>query len=95
MRRTLRVGLVAAVIGVLVAAPLVSAETIIEGKVRNVDQTGRLVTLVDGTKLIIPDNVQVNRKDLGPGALVKASYQEQERENIVTAIQVQPPEATR
>lgn len=89
MSKVLGVGMAAALMLFLLGAPLARAESV-EGTVRNVDEARRVVTLEDGTKLAIPDNVKVDRKRLEPGAHVKASYEHQEGEKLVTDIQVQP-----
>lgn len=78
-------GLVAAL--VLVSAPAWAAD--IEGKIKSVDPAGRLVTLEDGTRLVIPATVKVARQDLKPGASVRASFQDQGGQKMVTAITVQ------
>jgi copper chaperone CopZ len=59
----------------------------IEGKIKTVD--GGLVTLDDGTKLMIPASVKVERASLKEGATVKASYEQRAGQNIVTSIEVQ------
>jgi hypothetical protein len=46
----------------------------VEGKIVNV--SGAKVTLADGTELMIPSTVKVQRADLKPGATVKASFEE-------------------
>lgn len=94
MSNVVGVSMAIAVMLILLNAPLARAESV-EGKVRNVDEPRRVVTLEDGTKLAIPDNVRVDRKRLEPGAHVKASYDQQEGEKVVTDIQVQPAGATK
>jgi hypothetical protein len=95
MRKVLGLSAVMAIATVLIAIPLARGEESVEGKIRAVDETKRVVTLEDGTKLAIPDNVQVDRKGLEPGARVKASYELQEGEKLVTDIQVQRGEGNR
>jgi len=60
----------------------------VEGKIQSVDPSGRMVTLEDGTQLLIPENVRVQRAALKEGATVKASYVERNGQKIVTAIEV-------
>lgn len=60
----------------------------IEGKIKSVE--GSVVTLEDGTKLSIPAGARIDRMALKPGASVKASYQEQGADKVLTAIQVMP-----
>ncbi len=62
----------------------------VEGKVKSVDTSGRVVTLEDGTMLTIPSTAKVDRNALKPGAVVKASFEEKGGEKVVTAIQVTP-----
>jgi hypothetical protein len=62
----------------------------VEGKIVNV--SGAKVTLADGTELMIPSTVKVQRADLKPGATVKASFEErggQGGQKVVTAIAVE------
>ena len=59
----------------------------VEGKIVNV--SGAKVTLADGTELMIPSSVKVQRADLKPGATVKASFEERGGQKIVTAIAVE------
>ena len=84
-----------AVLGALVIAPAVMAQTqapgaakTIEGKVMAVDPTGKSLTLDDGTKLTIPDSVKFNRADLKPGAAVKAAFEVKDGQNILTTLEV-------
>ena len=59
----------------------------IEGKIKSFN--GGVVTLEDGTKLMIPASVKVQRDALKEGATVKASYEERTGLKIVTSIEVQ------
>lgn len=78
-----------AVLGVLVVAPVVMAQAkTIEGKVMAVDPAGKSLTLVDGTKLTIPETVKFSRADLKPGAAVKAAYEEKDGQKILTNLEV-------
>ncbi len=82
--------MVAVAVAALAVVPAVWAGDI-QGKIKSVDQTGRMLTLEDGTKLVIPATVQVNRKDLMPGADVKAAFEEKGSQKLVTSIEVRPP----
>lgn len=62
----------------------------IEGQVKSVDPSGRMVTLEDGTKLTIPPTTKVDKNALKPGATVKASFEEKGADKVVTSIQVMP-----
>ena len=62
--------------------------SMVEGKIATV--SGAKVTLADGTELMIPSDVKVQRSDLKPGATVKASFEERGGQKVVTAIAVEP-----
>lgn len=62
--------------------------SMVEGKITNV--SGSKVTLADGTELVIPSDVKVQRADLKPGATVKASFEERGGQKVVTNIAVEP-----
>ena len=62
----------------------------VEGKIKSVDTSGRVVTLEDGTMLTIPPTAKVDKNALKPGATVKASFEEKGADKVVTAIQVTP-----
>jgi len=59
----------------------------VKGKIVNV--RGAKVTLADGTELMIPSDVKVQRADLKPGATVKASFEERGGQKVVTTIVVE------
>jgi hypothetical protein len=65
-----------------------AGHSMIEGKIAKV--SGANVTLADGTDLMIPSDVKVQRSDLKPGATVKASFEERGGQKVVTAISVEP-----
>ena len=58
-----------------------------EGKIAKV--SGAKVTLADGTELMIPSGVKVQRAHLKPGATVKASFEVRDGQKIVTTIVVE------
>jgi hypothetical protein len=62
----------------------------IQGKIKSVDQTGRILTLEDGTQLMLPPTVRINRQNVMPGADVKASYETKGDQKVVTSIEVHP-----
>ena len=62
--------------------------SMVEGKIANV--SGGKLTLADGTELVIPSDVRVQRSDLKPGATVKASFEERGGQKVVTNIAVEP-----
>ena len=88
MKKVLTLMVVVAV-AALAFAPLALAADV-QGKVKAVDQSGRMLTLEDGTQLMIPTSVKVDRQALQPGADVKVSYETQGNQNIVTTIEVRP-----
>ena len=61
---------------------------LVEGKIAKA--SGAKLTLADGTVLMIPSDVKVQRADLKPGATVKASFEELGGQKVVTAIVVEP-----
>ena len=76
------------VLALLVAASIAWADQTIEGEIMSVDRHG--VTLHDGTKLMIPPYVEVQRDTLKEGVIVKATYEEKGGQKVVTSIMVQP-----
>lgn len=64
----------------------------IEGKIKSVEPSGAntKVALDDGTQLIIPASLKVQRAALKQGATVKASFEEKGGLKVVTNIEVQP-----
>ena len=77
------------VAAVLTVVPAAWADNV-QGKIKDVDPAGHSMTLEDGTQLMIPPQVAVRRGQLKPGVTVKASYQEQNGQKVVTATQVTP-----
>jgi hypothetical protein len=90
--RTLLTLLLAVAVAALAFMPIAWAADV-HGKIRNVDPSGRMLTLEDGTRLTIPANVRVERKHLTPGADIKASFEDKGGEKIDTAIEVSPAQA--
>jgi hypothetical protein len=68
--------------------PAAQGGQMVEGKIAKV--SGAKLTLADGTVLMIPSDVKVQRADLKPGATVKASFEELGGQKVVTAIAVEP-----
>jgi Cu/Ag efflux protein CusF len=58
----------------------------VTGAVKSVDQAKKMVTLDDGTSLMVSDAAQL--KDIKPGAMVKASYSEKGGMKMATSIEV-------
>ncbi len=74
---------------VMILAPIAWAADV-EGKIKSVDPSGKMVTLDDGTQLMIPPTVKVEKQALKPGANVKASYQEKDGQKVATSLMVMP-----
>jgi len=72
---------------VMMLAPVAWAADV-EGKIKSVDASGKMVTLDDGTKLTIPPTLTVEKKALKPG--VKASYEEKGGQKVATSFMVMP-----
>jgi uncharacterized protein DUF1344 len=90
MRSLVTVAVMVAVVALAFVPPALAAD--VQGKIKGVDATGRMLVLEDGTQLAIPDNARINRNDLRPGAEVKASYEMIGGQKIVTSIKVTPAE---
>ena len=80
MLKSIAVALAAAAILSSVAAH--AAET--AGKVQSVNPADRLVTLEDGTELVLAEGVPVDA--VKEGDMVKASYEERDGKKVVTEI---------
>ncbi len=76
----------------LVAASVAWAAQTIQGKIMSVDPYGKKVTLLDGTQLMIPPHVKVQRDALKEGVTVRATFEQQDGQNVVTSIVVHPKE---
>jgi Cu/Ag efflux protein CusF len=67
------------------AAPAMKDKQEVQGAVKSVD-AAKTVTLQDGTTLMVADEAKL--KDLKPGAMIKASYQDQGGQKMATSIEV-------
>jgi len=74
---------------VMVLAPIAWAAEV-QGKIKSVDASGRMVTLDDGTQLTLPPTLTVEKQSLKPGASVKASYEEKDGQKVATSFMVMP-----
>ncbi len=74
----------------LVAVSVAWAAQTIEGKIMDVDPSGKMVTLHDGTTLMIPPEVKVQRDALKEGVTVKVTFEQKGGQNVVTSIVVHP-----
>jgi len=89
MKRFLLFAIAAALSVVAFALPSAWAGDV-QGKIKSVDPSGKMLTLEDGTQLMIPGTVRVNRQDLMPGNDVKVSFEEKGTQKVVTQIEVEP-----
>ncbi len=72
-----------------VLAPAAWAEEV-QGKIKSFDAAANTVVLEDGTQLMIPATMKVERQALKPGASVKASFEEKGGQKVATSIAVMP-----
>lgn len=89
MKKLLSILALSVVTIVMVLAPLAYAADV-QGKIKSVDPSGKMVTLDDGTMLTIPPTLKIEKQALKPGASVKASYEEKGGEKVATALTVMP-----
>ncbi len=82
--------LVLAAVAIVALAPVAWAADI-QGKIKGVDASGRMVTLDDGTQIVLPPTLTVERKALQPGANIKASYEEKDGQKVAKSFTVMPP----
>src|SRR5438093_542223 len=74
---------------VLVATPIVALGAEVQGKVKTVDTSDRVVTLEDGTRISVPDAIALD--NVKEGAEVSVSYEERDGKNQATDIQAKQP----
>ena len=89
MKKVCSVLVLSVVALVMVLAPIAWAAEV-QGKIKSVDASGRMVTLDDGTQLTLPPTLTVEKQSLKPGASVKASYEEKDGQKIATSFMVMP-----
>jgi hypothetical protein len=94
MDKVCRLLVLSAVAFVMVLAPVAWAADV-QGKIKSVDPTGKMVTLDDGTMLTIPPTLKVEKQALKPGTNVKASYEQKGAEKVATALMVMPSTPSR
>jgi Protein of unknown function (DUF1344) len=90
IRRVLGSMLPAVLLLMLVSSLPVAADSV-SGKIQAVDVPNRMITLEDGTDLVIPPTVQVSRKQLKEGTNVKVTYEESGGMKVVRTFEVLPP----
>ena len=89
MKRASAVLVLAVIAVVMLLAPVAWAADV-QGKIKSVDPSGKMVTLDDGTQLTIPPTLTVEKQALQPGANVKASYEEKDGHKVATSLMVMP-----
>lgn len=89
MNRVGSVLVLAAIAIAMVLAPLAWAGDV-QGKITSVDPSGRMVTLDDGTQIVIPPTLTVEKSALQPGANVRASYEEKDGQKVARSFTVVP-----
>jgi hypothetical protein len=62
----------------------------IQGTIKDLDPSGRMLTLDDGTRLTIPPTVQLPG-EIKEGSIVKASFEEHAGQKVITSLEVQKP----
>ena len=70
---------------VLLAIPIVALGAEVQGKVKTVDTSDRVVTLEDGTRISVPDGIALD--NVKEGAEITVSYEERDGKNQATDIQ--------
>jgi len=67
-------------------------EKILKGEVQRVDESGTEITLTDGTTLVTPPGATLRPGALEQGALVIATYREENGNNVLTGLLVRENE---
>ena len=62
----------------------------VRGMIKELDPSGRMLTLDDGTQLTIPPTVQLPG-GIKEGSIVKASFEERAGQKVITSLEVQAP----
>jgi Cu/Ag efflux protein CusF len=71
---------------VLLATPIVALGAEVQGKVKTIDTSDRVVTLEDGTRISVPDGIALD--NVKEGAEITVSYEERDGKNQATDIQM-------
>jgi hypothetical protein len=87
MKRLNSVLAMVAVIMVMVLAPVAWAADV-QGKIKSVDSGGNVVTLDDGTQIVIPPTFTVEKSALKPGVNVKVNYDEKDGQKVAKSFTV-------
>jgi hypothetical protein len=76
------------------SAPPPVDDKIVEGQIRSVDPTGTAITLTDGTRLVVPPGAKLRPEVVTAGAIVIATYIEQNGSKFLTRLVVTEPSAS-
>ena len=87
MKRVSSVLVMVAVTIVMVLAPVAWAADV-QGKIKSVDPSGSMVTLDDGTQIVIPPIFTVEKSALKPGVNVKVNYDEKDGQKVAKSFTV-------
>ena len=60
----------------------------IEGAIKSVDPSGRMLTLADGTQLTLPPPTNLPPGALKEGDIIKAGYEQQGWQKVVTSLEL-------
>ncbi len=69
---------------------LLGDQQLVEGTIKSVDRRGTNILLEDGTSLTVPISLEFDRRELKPGATVKAQYEEREGKKFTTTLILEP-----
>ena len=69
---------------------LLGDQQLVEGTIKSVDRGGVNIVLEDGTSLTVPVSLEFDRRELRPGASVKAQYEEREGKKFTTTLILEP-----
>jgi len=69
---------------------LLGDQQLVEGTIKSVDRRGTNILLEDGTSLTVPVSLEFDRRELRPGATVKAQYEEREGKKFTTTLILEP-----
>ncbi len=69
--------------------PMAGAQQV-EGRITALDPAKRMLTLDDGTRLTMSPSVQLP-PDIKKGSIVKASFEEQAGQKVLTGLEVETP----
>jgi Protein of unknown function (DUF1344) len=75
-----------ALVVLLLVVPAISFAAEVQGKVRAIDPGDRVVTLEDGTRITVPQEISLDA--LTEGSEITVSYEERDGKNQATNIQM-------